>query len=1576
MSIRNSNSNGRPTITAAARTEDGTRAEIPAKKSASQHSRGSPLNNVQVKVPFAHSPPTRDADVPGASTTKTSNASNREDVTAFSPELHSLNHSAGSPIKRLDTAAGELSHLTAENKGRSDGDKKLLPSHAPEEEGEPPLFSSSSAIIPPHNSSNASTEHKDVANRKLSPHSEKTKQGNGELRGKSTNNADGNGGSGSGATAPAMPALPPNEPAPDFIEFLDDPDDDGYGFRSLLEAITNPQLLLRIQYGIRTVAFVTLPLYTISLHPNTRFRLHFPQMLIAAVVSTSTHRPTIGEQIGLHSWTWRGIIFMLIWGSAIDAWGVAYHVGAWYGLLAAGIFAAGLVNNGMIRRFMYLYFFLYMLELRTQQYYFGTVLMSDAAWSAADYFIGTLTGVAANTIPFPSLVRDIVDMIMGKIFGGFGKLLFGMINYAWSPDPHAAAFFFDDQIPFITIEAVLVHMSALLWFTSWEPMEFPLRNPLRRVKLSLLRRIMALTYAAFSCGRTIAALRQQQADRLAMDQIRCQLYEAAHGNPVRAIAALPSNHPSRLSRGSESHAGKEEAASPRHEAKASIDALRANSYTYVKDFATMLMQVVTAVGSTESTPEQLVKKVPFDALREKEAIMRRNLRLEMLQVMKIQSDIVARQRTREQKAVDDRDEEDEEEDERAEAERDGVAAASLCVEKESMKGYVHAPYGGMSRSDVRRADARIILEHHAVIESYEVVLRVNEIFLHLLMSMIAGELLNFGEQMKEYKPTESLLRRGWRHYIVEAWDGFWNELWCRLTLARPTDYRTLKDAIRMTCAYLSATVLNIELWLPLNGLYFFGVTPLLALPVEEESVGLGICRIAGNTIGCALGYMAFHNATNMAQMIAMTLCFTFIQQICRYHPRYGQFFFYGSIITLAGLATATIFNELVVRLVTSSYTVMAYLLCCLFIFPNDCRKICANYRSKLTKVISETIDDVALTTRLAIEYNDDDDDDDDHSDGSCVPSRSNEPASYPRYNTDAMQMCSQLNVELTLAERLLSMCDKWAPFAASELVIRGMSQFPAGPNSLIMFAHERMVANLRLLVFGVQLLHRPRSTASSPSFAGLIRTSLADFLDDFADAVRLVGADYVQALQRSRSWSYPRHLSRVSQLRRLRVRLHTLMYECYVLMAKKVSKGTFGMTAADFDEMRRDAAGSGAGAASDASRKCGKPPQPGGDSAVPEDGALAHENLSFLPGVGGNAVDGVAAPPSPPVPPPENAKRIVSSSATPSERIEVSAGDDHTVHMPLADRYLVARRDEELTEEARTARSLPSRHNSHLARSTSEEPAILDDVGNRQQQQQQQHRSSPLQAFSSPAQGSFLSQPREPDLERSRSVATSCTDRRRTGIYVHRAHLQESAAEPTDAWPHAIGNAESEVKQILQETQKSEEAQQDAAKKPPVQRRATAGGSRGDATDVASPHLEFTPVVPTKESRHVSKLILFPDKGPETYIPLYRGPAFTFMEDELDMPEDTDFSAIAVILLSCESLMAEFTSLPGSLNALTNYDKQLQESSVATAFLDKWSARIVDYRKRINDRYHYPKPPPQKRRPMHAQEDPWEDWTF
>ncbi|KPA78843.1 hypothetical protein ABB37_05922 [Leptomonas pyrrhocoris] len=888
-----------------------------------------------------------------------------------------------------------------------------------------------------------------------------------------------------------------------------------------------------------------------------------------------------------------------------------------------------------------------------------------------------------------------------------------------------------------------------------------------------------------------------------------------------------------------------------------VTALRENSERCVREFGASLMAAMALLGSVLNTPEQIVKKVPFEKLRETQAQMRRALQLEILQVMKMQTEAVARRLA---------------ERRNAEPQQENIDAhEELVIEDES------SPYGRTHRYTIGREDVISILENEGVMEQAEIYLRLNEVYFHTLMAMIAGEVLNFGEQMKSYKPPMSLGLRLLRYFIIEPWNDFWSELWCIFSLARPSDIRTLKDAIRMTCAYLSATALNLELYFVPGGTYYFGTTLLLGLPVEEESLGLSINRMAGNALGCALGFMVYNNTHNLPQKIAMVLCFVFVQRCCKDHPLYGQTFLYSAAVTMASMVMTVSTQQLMTRLITSNYTIVAYMLCCMFIFPNNSIKICWGYRCKLTKVMSEVIDDVALTLRIRPD---------------CYPTPmaldadNNEPASYPHRNTEAMQMCSQLNVQMSLAHRLLAMCDKWAPFAARQHVIRGSSPFPSAASAMIQFAHKRMVAHLRLLVFGVQLLHRPRCDPVFPATtARLLSGSVGDFLAEFAGCMRLVSQDFIDSLPASRKWSYPLMLHHASQLSRMRVRLSAIHVESFVIASKHLSKSTFGMQPEDYRLLRQE-------------------------TTMREATATPHTSELHV-----HAGDD------------EEEKGAHGNNAG-----AVNLGASSNVHgnLSFADRFLIARR---------------------LGASMMEDNTDPDALA-------RLHESIYLPQ---PREGSFLGSGGGGGVSQK--------------SFAYRAPLRETAVTPQDAFPFTQESAEYGIQQHLRDEAartRKEEVEVGEGRKAEEDARQPVRGT----SSPSSPVSPCKAIKPHPLERKVSRLILVPDHGPELEIPLYRGPAFTYVEDELATEKDTDFAAIMTILCSIYSLIVELEGLTGPVNTISTYQKELHESALAIGFIDKLSEKVTAYRQKIYDRYHFLTPSEEQRRPLHAQSDPFADWRF
>lgn len=237
----------------------------------------------------------------------------------------------------------------------------------------------------------------------------------------------------------------------------------------------------------------------------------------------------------------------------------------------------------------------------------------------------------------------------------------------------------------------------------------------------------------------------------------------------------------------------------------------------------------------------------------------------------------------------------------------------------------------------------------------------------MLINMISGELQAFGDMMADYKPSQSLCQRLKVYFILEPWHDFWSALWAQVTFKAPQNIRILKDAVKMTCAFLSACAFNLQIWIPEGGLYYFGLTTLLGIPVEEEAITICVCRMAGNTLGCALGYLALHNVKNMAELIACTMSFAAFCRMLQNHPVVGHTFFCGSVTSLAGTAASLATFELLTRIVAGIYAVGGFMLCCMLVFPTSPAKVLWDYRMKLMKVMSDLLDDIATTVQMSLD---------------------------------------------------------------------------------------------------------------------------------------------------------------------------------------------------------------------------------------------------------------------------------------------------------------------------------------------------------------------------------------------------------------------------------------------------------------------------------------------------------------------------------------------------------------------------------------------------------------------------------
>lgn len=1288
-----------------------------------------------------------------------------------------------------------------------------------------------------------------------------------------------------------------NDAVLDRILFRKNPDDDTMGFKAVLEALSNPQSYLNFRSALRITLFVSFPLFTIGVHPNTIFKTGFICMLIAAVLSTSTCRSTLGEHIGLHTWTIRGILYMFIFSEVAIASHLEYHPAHWWGLIAAGIFLASFTSDANIRRFMFLYFFLFMMEAREFVLFIPVLPENNGRWLAGSLLIGIVLGIASNLLPYPTTLASVVDTLAGKLFTAVGSGVHMMNKMVWSDDVHVAAIFFYDKTLFDRVEYYLGLMPTLLWFTNWEPLEFALRNSIRRLKFSFLRRILSLVYASFSVGTTLVNLKREQRDRVALQKVRQVMWENAFGIPFRIpgdeksdgnksvkVTGRMQQEQEEGQRGAEGEKksnknnmgeyfffqqltqqyGKAKAEEMHDE----LWGLRSQSKKYSTELGNAVKDAVIAIALAPCTPREIVENVEFDAIKKADAAMRHHLRHEVLVTMKHQRELVTKRKAAAQ----------------------ATAASSSSARRPS-------PTEKEERYET-------LVEYQNLIDDSEVFIRLNTILFHMLLSMIAGEVVAFGEQMRSYKPECSLRTRLWRFFVVEPWHDFWEEVWSHLTLARPADWRILKDAIKVTCAYMAACALNFQVYVISGGMYYFGTTILLGLPVEEESLSLAVNRLAGNSIGCALGFMAYNNFHNLQTQIAMALFFIFLLQLFKNHPTYGQTFFYGSIMVPGGVATSLVPIDLLTRLLFSCYTICAYLLCFLFIFPTNPMKVLFGYRVKLSKLMSEIIDLAALTAHYAAVPNGEggrreqplQQEDGTHRGGRFDSSLRNAPfgeedanvggptreagggnplgSSNPASPTAVAAapsplplklhgsysaiLCGNLSDHLLLARRVIGMCNKWTPFAARQHVIRGMLPFPEAASFQLHQSFLRLMAQLDLLAFGAQLLHRPRPKEFPfrPFMIHFIRGALHDFLYDFSNSSRVLIQNIIDSTQQSRKWDYEHFLRRCGRLSKLKVVAHAVMYEYYVMMAEELTSSDPFFYSTAGTKTRRPSP----------SRAGPSSKDPSSSPLVSMDSTAFHElrnEMRKAQHAGGITPDLIGA----------SAASQISTSYAPA--MPNGAEDNSSEHPPTA----------------RTIRipSIPQGKGGEREKVQEMEsplpplPHFLPPLSSPSPPSRVFHFAAPFVHFPMNANAASRFQSKDPDETR----------------------LDKEIQVQQHSFAYVISAPSSPM-------------DEDGGRRGKQQRRGSAGGSPGTPSNwVSDGERNEIPAEPISSWLN-----------------------FSYYEDTDHLPRDTDLLAVSAILGGCEGFIVEMEHIGGHIKTISDYHRQLHESSLLLPLIDKISNKM------------------------------------
>lgn len=239
------------------------------------------------------------------------------------------------------------------------------------------------------------------------------------------------------------------------------------------------------------------------------------------------------------------------------------------------------------------------------------------------------------------------------------------------------------------------------------------------------------------------------------------------------------------------------------------------------------------------------------------------------------------------------------------------------------------------------------LHFELLIKSEEAVdpfLYSNLLFIHLSLVMMAERFVQYGESMTKFdrKRYKSQLRRAWEFFFYDYWSSFWEELPKRLTLATPRDVRLLKDAIKITIAYAIGVMFTQSM--DRVNVYYFGMAILMGvgLPTAGDTMEVSVYRVTGMLCACSIAFVAIWHTSNTAGELAIALAGTFIALLFRDRLPYSHAAQYCSMLILAALNTASSKLVLLSRIISNSFTVMAYYAIVVFIFPIDVLRVTYN----------------------------------------------------------------------------------------------------------------------------------------------------------------------------------------------------------------------------------------------------------------------------------------------------------------------------------------------------------------------------------------------------------------------------------------------------------------------------------------------------------------------------------------------------------------------------------------------------------------------------------------------------------
>ncbi|KAK7194459.1 hypothetical protein NESM_000362600 [Novymonas esmeraldas] len=395
------------------------------------------------------------------------------------------------------------------------------------------------------------------------------------------------------------------------------------------------------------------------------------------------------------------------------------------------------------------------------------------------------------------------------------------------------------------------------------------------------------------------------------------------------------------------------------------------------------------------------------------------------------------------------------------------------------------------------------------------------LYFHLLLALQADELHTFAEQLAAFDPRRytSTWRRFLEFFFLDFWDDFRNKLLGRVLLRTRDDRRTFKEGLKLACAYTVAaaftTKLNSE---DTTDTYFFGMSIILGmgLPTVSESIEVGVHRIAGMSFALVIGYIARWKTFNFVQEIAVVVCGSFMALCLRDSTRYMHVAWYASFIAPSAYGIARDRITMIARVVDCSFAVAAYFVVCTMMFPINPYRVLWNLRSLSQMRMADTVTTLSSVVLLPMSAEVQD----------IVIARLAIAAEHIRF-----------------INGVLGQSQEWVNICAKEPALIG-NPFPTEQAQRVQLLLQHMCAGLEIWLFGLQLLHRPRTTPTHP-LIGKLMDAVRPLLTDLEVASRVVFQDLIDAVNVPLEWNVEQSVRRFSDFVLIKGKLDAAFHELH-----------------------------------------------------------------------------------------------------------------------------------------------------------------------------------------------------------------------------------------------------------------------------------------------------------------------------------------------------------------------------------------------------------------------------------------------